>query len=104
METLLKHSFWGNEERSNFWNNKRPITIDKQLEEYVKNFEQYEKQSIIELQEFYNLFYTAKMTQEKYQMENSAYLLNLLILSQGFQRYIFTLLQRLVITAVWQKK
>ena len=44
--------FWGNEERSNFWNNKRPITIDKQLEEYVKNFEQYEKQSIIELQEF----------------------------------------------------
>ena len=59
---------------------------------------------LLNYKNFYNLFYTAKMTQKKYQMENSAYLLNLLILSQGFQRYIFTLLQRLVITAVWQKK
>ncbi|WP_419210676.1 toxin VasX [Providencia manganoxydans] len=65
LETLLRHSFWGNERRSNFWDNDRPVTIDKQLEKYIDNFERYEKVGTIELQEFYNLFYTAKMTQEE---------------------------------------
>ncbi|HEK0566547.1 TPA: hypothetical protein SMU09_002384 [Proteus mirabilis] len=65
LETLLKHSFWGNEESSNFWNNNRPIPISKQLKHYIDNFDAYQKQGLIELQEFYNLFYTAKMTQEK---------------------------------------
>ena len=65
LETLLKHSFWGNELSSNFWGNNRPTTIGEQLKKYINNFEQYEAQGIIELQEFHNLFYTAKMTQEE---------------------------------------
>ncbi|MER1900559.1 hypothetical protein KJJ87_18625, partial [Proteus mirabilis] len=60
LETLLKHSFWGNEESSNFWDNDRPTPIEEQLKQYIKEFEFYEQKGLIELQEFYNLFYTAK--------------------------------------------
>jgi hypothetical protein len=65
LETLLKHSFWGNEIKSNFWNNKRPEMIQQQLDKYIENFEFYNSMSIIELQEFNNLIYTARLIQEE---------------------------------------